>query len=96
MLGLFLRRLTVCSTTRQGEAKKTTSLSNVTEVREFVTLFVTFSGRSHGKMGVSQGIEERMRVPFFKQENEETPISIPSKQQKPSRVQQTPSSHLGS
>gem|GEM_PF-6451641 len=37
-----------------------------------------------------------MRVPFFKQENEETPISIPYKQQKPSRVQQTQSSHLGS
>jgi hypothetical protein len=53
----------------------------VIQVQKFVTLFVTIRGRSHGKMGVSQGIEERMRVPFFKQENEETPISIPYKQQ---------------
>ena len=35
-------------------------------------------------------------MPFFKHENEETPILIPFKQQKPSRVKHTPSSHLGS
>jgi hypothetical protein len=46
----LLRRVTVFEQRFRASVKKTPSLPNVTEIWQFVTLFVTFSRRAYGNI----------------------------------------------